>query len=591
MDRSTERFKNYQFESFGLRNNLSRAIPSRVGNLVKARNGDIWMGTFSDGIFRYLPEQDNFINYRFPFQKVTAHFPAPDNIDHIISLQQDRFDDQVFWAGTTAGLLKINSSSHEVSWFLYPENEETDFLHQNAIRHIYQHVNGNLYLSSWYAGVNIFNPETAQFYVLPLESENSPFYSDAKKLLRTPVRGVFFKSEGELWISTLDGLITYSTYQESCTRIQFNKEDENATFGLSFIDRQGRSWLGTSRELHLFDPIEQQFRVYDYADLNPDKRGFSFHILHPVPNGDFAILPQAADGTYSVKLSSGQWNKSTIPLAFQQDPIGFLPRSFSKAPDQSWTIATPDHLYSLGEDLEQITQFDLPDSISSYNFRCLSWDQEGQLWVGTQNNGLLKWDNNKKEWTAFDQEIYGTESPSSISHLLVDQRGNVWIERSGGYSVFVAALGRFLHFIEEDNPIAAGMHGFTEDKSGRVWINGINGILAYGLSNQPEIGIQGSYDLLTDHQIRSYTSLQSDEQGFLWALAESKLMRISPDSINQLELYDLTYGIQDIDDLFSLNILPDGHIVIGGRNKVWVGHRGRLRKNEEIPISLFSSKC
>ena len=588
MDRATEGFRNFQFESFGLRDSLSRLIPSRVGNLVEARNGDIWMGTFSDAVFRYIPALDSFINYRFPLAEVAAHFPAPEKIDHIISLHQDRFDDQIFWAGTTAGLLEINSTTHEVFWHLYPRGDEHDFLHQNAIRHIYQDEDGKLYLSSWYAGVNIFDPVSDQFHTLPLNREDPQLYEDATRLLRTPIRSVLSKSEQELWISTLDGLISYSTERQSCTRIQYNKEDESGPYGLSFIDSRGRSWLGTSRALHLFDPLQQQFRVFDYSDLNPEKRGFSFHILSAVPTGDFAVLPQAADGIYSLDINNGRWQKFPIPSAYQQDPIGFLPRSFSKAPDGSWTIATPDHIYSLQANLERITPFELPQSIATYNFRCLSWDQAGQLWVGTQNDGLLKWDSRRKEWTAFSQEVYGDETPSSVNDLLVDIRGNVWIERLGGYSVFLAAQDRFVHFIDANNPTAGGIHAFTQDESGRVWVNGINGYLAYGHADQAENGILGSYDLMANHQIRSFTSLQADEQGILWALAENKLIRLNPDTVDQIQFYDLTYGVHEIDDIYGLQILPDGHIVIGGRNKVWVSHRDILRHNTELPIPYIS---
>ena len=251
MNRKTEEFRNYQFEHFKVRTPLSKRVPTRVGSIIEARNGEVWLGTFSDAIFRYYPERDSFVCYRFPRDVVAEHFPAADRIDHVLTIHQDRFNDQLIWVGTTAGLLRVNADTHKVDWFLYPKKEERDFLAQNAVRKIYQSDDGLLYISSWHAKVNVFDPKTEAFYLLPIENENLEERRVGYEFLDAPVGPIFKKSGNEIYIWTLVGLMTYDISTKSWVRIQYNDLDDKVFYGISLIDSRKRAWYGTSAGLHL----------------------------------------------------------------------------------------------------------------------------------------------------------------------------------------------------------------------------------------------------------------------------------------------------------------------------------------------------
>ena len=85
-DLKTEKFRNFQFDNFEVKDTLNKKLSTRITSIDVARNGEVWMGTFTSGIFRYLPERDSFICYHYPHDLVSHSFPSPQNIDHAIAI-------------------------------------------------------------------------------------------------------------------------------------------------------------------------------------------------------------------------------------------------------------------------------------------------------------------------------------------------------------------------------------------------------------------------------------------------------------------------------------------------------------------------
>ncbi|MEM6379140.1 MAG: two-component regulator propeller domain-containing protein, partial [Bacteroidota bacterium] len=209
MDLETEQFRNFQFDNFAPTDTLNKKLLTRVTSIEKARNGEVWLGTYSSGVFRYLPERDSFICYHYPLELVRPSFPAPNDIDHVLAVRQDRFNDHLFWVGTTAGLLQINTQNNEMQWYLNPKKEGADFMNQNAIRSIYQHQDEKLYISTWFAQILVFDPQKAQFSRLPIHNNLAEDRGAANRFLNVPISSILPKNQDEIWIESLEGLMTY----------------------------------------------------------------------------------------------------------------------------------------------------------------------------------------------------------------------------------------------------------------------------------------------------------------------------------------------------------------------------------------------
>ena len=73
----------------------------------------------------------------------------------------------------------------------------------------------------------------------------------------------------------------------------------------------------------------------------------------------------------------------------------------------------------------------------------------------------------------------------------------------------------------------------------------------------------------------------------LWGVEGELIHRIDPNSF-EITSYSLKYGVTDFDDIFGFEILPDGKMVIGGRNKFWMGDPQSFLSNPEKPTPYLS---
>ncbi len=589
MDLRTEKFKNYQFKDFQLSDQFSKKVISRIISITKGANGDIWFGTFTDAIFRYSSARDTFINYRYPQANVAPHFPIKQNIDHIRSIAQDRFNDSIVWAGTTAGLLKINSVTNNIKWYLYPKKEEKDFISQNAVRKFHQASDSLLYLSSWHAKANIFDPKKEVFYLLPIENNSEEEKKEAYGFLNTPVSFMVEKSKDELYIFTLKGLMTYNIKTKTSTRLQYNDLKNNKIFGLSFIDSQNRAWLSRSNGLYLFDPLQQQFIKHDFEQIKPENYSFASYFIASKNKPAITIIPRAGDGVYTLDYKNNQWSKTQIPSKHFTDKKSFVTLNYIEAPNGNITISSRYGLYDYNPIKKTFKEIPLPKKFQEKLFRGLCWDHTGKLWIGLPIDGLIRWNPKNNEWKTFKgelQEIPRKASVGIISHILEDRQKNIWIKRQGGYSVYDSKRDTFFNFVNQNNSenSISIVHNFVEDNADRIWINSSSASIAYAKSTSFEEGIVQIFDLHGIQGIKNISFLRSDSEGVLWGIHEDQLLQITPSADSfSLDIHSLKYGVKEYDEIFGLEILPDGKMVIGGRDKVWIGDPNEFISNPEKP--------
>jgi len=126
-------------------------------------------------------------------------------------------------------------------------------------------------------------------------------------------------------------------------------------------------------------------------------------------------------------------------------------------------------------------------------------DKNGDLWIGTNNDGLIHWKINTGEPQLFVREVSDANSLSSdaVSCLLRTRDGKLWIGTLGG-GLDCYDNGRFTHYKNmvknskslTDNNIVA----LAEDKSGIVWIGTSGGGLQ---SLNPRTGEFNTYNTTT----------------------------------------------------------------------------------------------
>lgn len=140
-------------------------------------------------------------------------------------------------------------------------------------------------------------------------------------------------------------------------------------------------------------------------------------------------------------------------------------------------------------------------------------DSGGAVWIGTDGNGLFRYDR-----PGFERvEV----SHSSILSLAEDREGNIWVGTAGSGLDRICARGIRLEAVGND-PISAQVHSITQDTHGVLWgvtedgtiVSRINGQWAPGFTNLPIAG--------------AITCVAADHAGGIWAgTPEGKILHLA----------------------------------------------------------------
>ena len=585
MDTRTYTFRHYQFTDNEKSKTIKKHVDQHVHVLFRDRSGKIWVGTRNRGVYMYDRENDNFRAFHYKRDQFPALFPALGSDNAVLSMEASQTNDSIIWAGTSAGMQEINKYTGHVTLYVYPKDNKDYQVALNAFRRLYHHDNGLLYVGSWAAGVNVFDPVTKTF--TPLTST----HESGKRLLNSAVSGIHRKSDHEIWITSLLGLAVYDSQLKDVTWYKFNNNVDNKFYGVDVIDEKNRVWLTTIVGLQYFDPVMQQFSRYSFRHLTGGEWAFAFYIIADKPGNNITVCPRATDGLLNFNRSENQWTKYPFPpgktFKAEKDAI----RGFARLPSGDFIISADRGIFKFSEKTKRITalEHELPFTLSRRGEIML--DHSGNLWISDEAQGMIKWRPGTKQFRIYKTTDMEGDTSTLVARRFLnffeDSRGNIWFQRFGGFALYVAAKDSILTFLYEKNEknTFPGVFDFAEDRKGRVWMTGEDGWIGYGLAKDPEKGIvykQSRKDRGTPAYL---PGLATDKNGDVWGYNAKELYKINTDNL-KIETYSFAYGLEEV-DYFHFSFLPSGELIFGGRTDITITSPSELTRNTEIPVPFI----
>lgn len=406
-----------------------------VIQMLEDREGDLWVGTLSDGLLRFDRKHGRFIRYR--------NDPSnPQSIpeDRITTLFEDR--EGTIWVGLGATQPTFFTPRPPPFKTLPFDSGNRGNLGEKLVNVIFQDREGILWVGT-----------TGALDRCDSAGRRCMHYAIPGHGIASDVLSIIEDRSGTLWVGTSgQGLCRFDRTTGHCQMLRHSTGDpssiSNDTIDRMLIDREGALWIATADGLNRFDPATQRFTVY--RDQSSRDSGTQMPSMVEDRDGNL-WLGSLGSGLLRFDRKAGRLS-----------PLGG-PRASGGAGS------------GLG-------------AISEHYVAAVYIDRKNRLWAGTFN-GLYRVDPLTGAAARYS-EANGLAS-TAISCILGDARGDLWMSTTKGISKLNPNTGIFQNFSVADG-VPGDLTAYSacfKSASGEMYFGGFTGATRF----RPEEVTRDSY--------------------------------------------------------------------------------------------------
>ncbi|NMH89146.1 hybrid sensor histidine kinase/response regulator transcription factor [Flavivirga algicola] len=169
----------------------------------------------------------------------------------------------------------------------------------------------------------------------------------------------------------------------------------------------------------------------------------------------------------------------------------------------------------------------------------LYMDSFDNIWVGSINEGLLKFSNASKisedENHNYKQFLHDVFNPNSISSNLIqsirqDDNGLLWIGTDGGLNCLDIETEKFERYVRNDKMPNDKILTIINDTKGKLWLSTIShGILSFDIQTKKFDHFMTTDGLYDNSMLLSSAYL--DDEDFIWLGSEGGIQYFNPDNL------------------------------------------------------------
>lgn len=379
----------------------------------KDSSGTVWVGTWGEGLLKLSPDFMSSSDY-----EVFVPDPSDDTalLDKVIYSINDM--DDIIFVGGQKGLSIYDPESDTFRSFT--ADGRRDGLPYNQVNSILVTATGNVYIGLYGGGMCLM-----KYKSLPYELDRLPEVK--RKFSTNTVQSIYCDSDDILWLGVPDhGFIRYDSATGSAM-----KYDEIPAFKdllsistMLAVKKRACSHelcLGTYSEgLWLYDGVAGSVRVYS-EEICPElttnnilsiENDIFENLWIGSNNGAFVLQPD--DVLYSMTdfLASGEYHDDLVS-------------AISASKDGKVFLATADHGIAEIDVAKRSVRYHNVEGKDHPQFVNLLVDDNGNVWAGTQNDGLYFYDS-EKDVLESRNPICNIES-RYISNILRLPDGEIWV--------------------------------------------------------------------------------------------------------------------------------------------------------------------
>jgi signal transduction histidine kinase/ligand-binding sensor domain-containing protein/CheY-like chemotaxis protein/AraC-like DNA-binding protein len=490
---------------YSLKDGLSFGI---VNSITQDANGFMWFAT-SDGLNRF----DGTSFKIFKFKQRDSLGLSSNYVGKIYAGGAG-----IIWVGSRDGLSRLDTRTENFTHY----KVNTGRLAKEDVNIIAPGHGGNFWVSTYGVGFSYFDVKKSGF--INYRRSKLPGLTDDR------IISLFEDSQGLLWVGTQDAGINVFTQKNGAigTKLHLGEGLPLSRINDIFEDHFHNIWIAASNGLIHYNRQSGKFyqlhntqpgiksKTYTALDEGSDKK-----LLIGLQDGGLFKLELGASANYDI-------NSFFLEPVTGDDGFNITQRSvqtlYIDRDKNTWLGTYGDGIYMVSNKTEKFTRIQRKHidagGESLVRFYGMCRDNNGQLWFGTDGDGLLK---TRPDGTLIRQYKAdgrpGSLTDNAILSGYTDSYNNTWFGTyAKGLFLYNRASDTFTNF--SHNPLVSKSLGgndvrvIYEDKRKRLWI-GTNG---GGLSLfDPATRLFTNYNP-ANSDISSYDvrAIAEDEKGNLW---------------------------------------------------------------------------
>ena len=627
-----DKFDGTNFKIYRNKPNDSSSLQSNeILSLYEDQSGNLWVATSGGSLSLYDRKKDAFINFPagekpgliannvildvcsdFQGKIWVAHYSGVNIVDPKTRNASDVpvtnrsgpvikgpancvYEDSkhLMWIGTANGLFQYNPTTKSLTQFLHSDQNLLS-LSGSGVNTIAEDSEGNMWIGT-NGGLSMLKKNSNQFINYLTEEGNHGSLNN---------RGVgSIAVDGEkIWMATDNGL---SILNIKTGLIEKYGSDYRNVHGLTarsvrciYIDKEDICWLGTvgggvnkyDKNLNLFNFVKSD--VFDEKGLNSP-------VVSSFEEDDNRNIFVGTEGGNGLSL----FNRKT--RLFQH----FTLRSARKTPDNNIVVLTltknkknqlligtyGDGLFvfdPVSQNYKQLMQAPGIYDLNSNFIFCVKPDHEGNLWVGTNGDGINVLDKDHKVITRYTPNPKLPNDKTLplngyIRDIVEDKQGNMWIAtHGGGIAVLNSSTGKFTIYNTRNshlpNDKVLTLH---LDHLGNIWAGTIGGGVAM---LNPKTNQFVCFSESNGLQNNTICKILEDRQGLIWVSSNKAISSID---INTKKINNYSYhnGVQNNNFVGGAGLVSSsGELFFGGFEGFNYFNPAYLKRTINVPPVLIT---
>jgi len=350
-------------------------------------------------------------------------------------------------------------------------------------------------------------------------------------------------SEDCAFVETQSGVYRYDTVKNEFELV-WSQEDKSYPRSM-IIDRSKNLWIGTAGQGLLNIPLERKNFITIKQIHNKNKNGLSFNsvraffvdkennlwigghstinrvALNKLRNSNFEKISEfdglnvysilqdpnrpnifwvSTEGDGIIKYNSS--NRLLLRKFNVSKSIKFFTEAYTSilASNGKIYFGTDQSLVVYDPQNEKFFEFIHTKknniSIVDRKIKALYEDKKGNLWIGSDRDGLSILNINTNSITSYRSENFtGSLSSNRVNCFCEDKNGIMWIGTENGLNKFIPGENRFINYTVKDGFSNDFIYGILNDNENNLWLSTNRGIIKFSPQKKAVVNYDVTYGL------------------------------------------------------------------------------------------------